>query len=187
MDDRLWVEQRRFVLRHLREFGFGRTSMVTIIEDEALKLVEHFKKMLQNSYNYEITDARKMTMINNNNNSIGQIYKLQKDSNKLNRLKLYDEFDVIKDKISNRKPRTVADLYMKAEDYVEVRKASQTAGIIIPMHDAFGVTVLNTLWKMMAGRRFVIERKLFLLFCKLSRTAFSKRFFPWTSYFYTSP
>jgi len=123
--------------------------MVTIIEDEALKLVEHFKKMLQNGYNYEIADARKMTTINDNNN-IGQIYKLQKNSkNKLN--KLHDEFDVIKDKIF--KPRTVADLYMKAEDYAEVRKVSQSAGMIISMHDAFGVTVLNTLWMMMAGRR----------------------------------
>jgi len=122
--------------------------MVTIIEDEALKLVEHFKKMLQNGYNYEIADARKMTTINDNNN-IGQIYKLQKDSkNKLNKL---HEFDVIKDKIS--KPRTAADLYMKAEDYAEVRKVSQSAGMIISMHEAFGVTVLNTLWMMMAGRR----------------------------------
>ncbi|KYN38874.1 hypothetical protein ALC56_06873 [Trachymyrmex septentrionalis] len=95
VDDKLWVEQRRFVIRHLRDFGFGRTSMLTIIEDEALKLVEHFKKMLKNSYNYETADARKMTTINNNN-----------------------------------------------------------IGMIIPMHDAFGVTVLNTLWRMMAGRRY---------------------------------
>jgi len=43
---------------------------------------------------------------------------------------------------------------MKAEDYAEVRKVSQS-GVIIPMHDAFGVTVLNTLWKMMAGKRSV--------------------------------
>lgn len=151
VDDKLWVEQRRFVLRHLREFGFGRTSMVTIIEDEALKLVEHFKRLLQNGYNYEIANERKMTMINNNN--IGQIYKLQKDpKNKLNKSELY-EFDVYKDNIPNRKPCTVADLYMKAEDYAEVRKVSQSAGMIISMHDAFGVTVLNTLWKMMADRR----------------------------------
>ncbi|XP_012539456.1 probable cytochrome P450 303a1 isoform X2 [Monomorium pharaonis] len=154
VDDRLWVEQRRFVMRHLREFGLGRTSMVTIIEDEALKLVEHFKKMLQNGYNYEIADVRKIT-INNNNNNIGQIYKLQKDpKDKPNKSKLYKEFDIIKTKIPERKPRTVADLYMKAEDYAEVRKISQSAGMIISMHDAFGVTVLNTLWKMMAGKRY---------------------------------
>lgn len=127
--------------------------MVKIIENEALKLVEHFKIMFQNGYNYEIANARKTTTINNNNN-IGQIYKLQKDpKSKLNKLKLYNEFDVDKNKISNRKPRTVADLYMKAEDYAEVRKVSQSAGMVIPMHDAFGVTVLNTLWMMMAGKR----------------------------------
>ncbi|XP_018400444.1 PREDICTED: probable cytochrome P450 303a1 [Cyphomyrmex costatus] len=151
VDDKLWVEQRRFVIRHLRDFGFGRTSMVTIIEDEALKLVEHFKKMLKN--NYETADARKIKTINNNN--IGQIYKLQKDpKNKLNESEIYDEFHVLKNKIANRKLRTVADLYMKAEDYEEVRKVSQTTGMIISMHDAFGVTVLNTLWRMMAGRRY---------------------------------
>ncbi|EGI60832.1 Putative cytochrome P450 303a1 [Acromyrmex echinatior] len=150
-DDKLWVEQRRFVIRHLRDFGFGRTSMLTIIEDEALKLVEHFKKMLKNRYNYETADTRKMTTINNNN--IGQIYKLQKDSkNKPNELNICDEFHVLEDKIS--KPRTVADLYMKAEAYAEVRKVSQSAGMIISMDDAFGVTVLNSLWRMMAGRRY---------------------------------
>lgn len=152
VDDKLWVEQRRFVIRHLREFGLGRTSMVTIIEDEALKLVEHFKRLLQNGYNYEIANVRKMTTINNNN--FGQIYKLQKDpKNKLNKSNLY-ECDAIKNKIPERKPRTAADLYMKAEDYEEVRKVSQSAGMIISMHDAFGVTVLNTLWKMMAGKRY---------------------------------
>ncbi|KAG5309487.1 CP303 protein, partial [Acromyrmex insinuator] len=151
VDDKLWVEQRRFVIRHLRDFGFGRTSMLTIIEDEALKLVEHFKKMLKNRYNYETADTRKITTINDNN--IGQIYKLQKDSkNKPNELNICDEFHVLEDKIS--KPRTVADLYMKAEAYAEVRKVSQSAGMIISMDDAFGVTVLNSLWRMMAGRRY---------------------------------
>lgn len=155
MDERLWVEQRRFVLRHLREFGFGRTSMATIIEDEALKLVEHFKKLLRNGYNYEITDVKKSI----NSNNTGQIYKLQKDSknkqDEQNKSKLCNEVNIIENKVSNHhKTRTVSDLYMKAEDYAEVRKVSQS-GVIIPMHDAFGVTVLNTLWKMMAGKRSV--------------------------------
>lgn len=152
MDERLWVEQRRFVLRHLKEFGFGRTSMVTIIEDEASKLVEHFKKLLRDGYNHEITDVKKSI-----NNNTGQIYKLQKDSkNNLNKSKLCNEVNIIENKISNHhKTRTVADLYMKAEDYAEVRKVSQSTGMIISMHDAFGVTVLNTLWKMMAGKRSV--------------------------------
>lgn len=149
MDERLWVEQRRFVLRHLREFGFGRTSMATIIEDESLKLVEHFKKLLRTSCDHRISDFRKPI----NNNNVGQIYKLQKDLNMQEKLKI-DEFDIKEDKIFNHKLSTVADMYVKAEDYAEIRKISQSPGIIIPMHGAFGVTVLNTLWKMMAGRRF---------------------------------
>lgn len=152
VDERLWVEQRRFVLRHLREFGFGRTSMATIIEDEALKLVEHFKKLLRDGFNYEIADVRKSSM---NNNNTGQIYKLHKDSkSNPNKTKLSDEFNIIENQIPSRKSWTVADLYMKAEDYAEVRRVSQSTGMIIPMHDVFGVTVLNTLWKMMAGRRY---------------------------------
>ncbi|KAL6425593.1 hypothetical protein ACFW04_009618 [Cataglyphis niger] len=90
VDERLWMEQRRFVLRHLREFGFGRTSMATIIEDEALKLVEHFKKLLRDGHNYEITDIRKLTIDNNNT---GQIYKLKDSKNNLNKSKL--EVDII--------------------------------------------------------------------------------------------
>ncbi|KAL6425592.1 hypothetical protein ACFW04_009618 [Cataglyphis niger] len=150
VDERLWMEQRRFVLRHLREFGFGRTSMATIIEDEALKLVEHFKKLLRDGHNYEITDIRKLTIDNNNT---GQIYKLKDSKNNLNKSKLCDD-NTINNKISNHKPWTVADLYMKAEDYAEVRKVSQSTGMIITMHDAFGVTVLNTIWRMMAGKRY---------------------------------
>jgi len=153
VDEQLWVEQRRFVLRHLREFGFGRTSMAAIIEDEGLKLVEHFKKLIQGNYDYETIDVRRSTTLNNNT---GQIYKLQKKS-KDNLRKfgtLFDETNVTEDKINpNRKVSTVADLYMKAEDYAEVRKVSQSTGMIISMHDAFGVTVLNTLWRMMAGKR----------------------------------
>lgn len=156
MDEQLWVEQRRFVLRHLRDFGFGRTSMATIIEDEALKLVEHFKKLLQEAgYNCEIADTRKPVALNNN---AGQIYKLQKKSkDDLRKSDLCDE-----NKTPNRRASTVADLYMKAEDYAEVRKVSQSAGMIMPMHDAFGVTVLNTLWRMMAGKRSALSLPRFI-------------------------
>ncbi|KOC61548.1 putative cytochrome P450 303a1 [Habropoda laboriosa] len=78
VDENLWIEQRRFVLKHLRDFGFGRKSMAMIIEEEAVWLVEHFKKLI---------------------------------------------------------------------------------GMVIPMDDAFGVTVLNTLWRMMAGKRFNLDDK----------------------------
>lgn len=159
VDEQLWVEQRRFVLRHLREFGFGRTSMVTIIEDEASKLVDHFKGLLRNNYNYEIADVRKPAIPLNNNT--GQIYKLQKKSEDSSRKSnLCEESNEDKRTSSpGRRASTVADLYMKAEDYAEVRRVSQSAGMIMPMHDAFGVTVLNTLWRMMAGKRYYTCRK----------------------------
>ncbi|XP_012222204.1 probable cytochrome P450 303a1 [Linepithema humile] len=160
VDGQLWVEQRRFVLRHLKEFGFGRNSMATIIENEALMLVEHFKKLLQDGYG--IVNARKLmtantTMVKNN----GQIYKLQKDpKDKLkDKSQLCDKFGVIEEKTATRKTQTAADLYMKVEDYTDIKKLSQSTGVIVSMNDTFGVTVLNTLWQMMAGKRFDTDDK----------------------------
>ncbi len=34
-DGQVWVEQRRFALRQLRDLGFGRTSLDTVMCDEA--------------------------------------------------------------------------------------------------------------------------------------------------------
>lgn len=39
-----WNEQRRFALRQLRDFGFGKSSMEEGLLEEARKLVEEFKK-----------------------------------------------------------------------------------------------------------------------------------------------
>ncbi|XP_014246954.1 probable cytochrome P450 303a1 [Cimex lectularius] len=43
-DEEFWVEQRRFVLRHLREFGFGRRTMAELVETEAEHLLSVFKE-----------------------------------------------------------------------------------------------------------------------------------------------
>lgn len=45
-DENFWHEQRRYVIRNLREFGFGRRNMSAMIEDEAGFLVEHLKQKL---------------------------------------------------------------------------------------------------------------------------------------------
>lgn len=38
----MWHEGRRFALRHLRDFGLGKTSMEEIIQREAQELVAEF-------------------------------------------------------------------------------------------------------------------------------------------------
>ncbi|KAF2363760.1 Cytochrome P450 [Trinorchestia longiramus] len=39
-----WVENRRFLLRHLRDLGMGRTTLEDSIHDEAAMLVDHLEK-----------------------------------------------------------------------------------------------------------------------------------------------
>lgn len=48
-DSDFWKEQRRFCLRHLREFGFGRRSMSGLIEEETTNMVENLKNMIKSS------------------------------------------------------------------------------------------------------------------------------------------
>ncbi|VEN64072.1 unnamed protein product [Callosobruchus maculatus] len=46
VDEEFWMEQRRFLLRHLREFGFGTRNMSTLIEEETQELVSHVNSMI---------------------------------------------------------------------------------------------------------------------------------------------
>ena len=48
-DEEFWQDQRRFVLRHLREFGFGRRTMADLVEQEAGQLVKAFQHKLEGS------------------------------------------------------------------------------------------------------------------------------------------
>lgn len=80
-DEEFWQEQRRFVVRHLKEFGFGRKAMVDLIQDEAEHLL------------------------------------------------------------------------------LDIKSKVGTGEKLLPMHDAFYVCVLNTLWSMMAGVRYSIHDK----------------------------
>lgn len=48
-DETFWQEQRRYVLRNLREFGFGRRNMSSMIEEEAAHMVEHLKQRVINN------------------------------------------------------------------------------------------------------------------------------------------
>lgn len=48
-DAEFWKEQRKFVLRHLREFGFGRKDMSCMIEDEAETMVNSIRRAMKNN------------------------------------------------------------------------------------------------------------------------------------------
>lgn len=145
------------MLKHLREFGFGRKSMATIIEEEARSLVEHFKKLINDKHNNQINESK--ICCNNNDNDNGKIYKLIK-KDKANELESMDKYT------KSEKQIKASDLYINADEYMEVKMAQPRPEIVIPMHDAFGVTVLNTLWRMMASKRlfFLCNFKVLLYF-----------------------
>nr|XP_033330964.1 probable cytochrome P450 303a1 [Megalopta genalis]XP_033330973.1 probable cytochrome P450 303a1 [Megalopta genalis]XP_033330978.1 probable cytochrome P450 303a1 [Megalopta genalis] len=152
VDENLWVEQRRFVLKQLREFGFGRKSMAMIIEEEAQWLVQHFKKQISVELNSKIQSqtAGMKTKCNGDEYDDGKMYKLIEP----------DAREKSEQRAKTRKPLKAADLYVDANEYAEVRMmAGSNPEVVIPMHDAFGVTVLNTLWRMMAGKRFNVDDK----------------------------
>nr|CAH7748876.1 unnamed protein product [Callosobruchus chinensis] len=46
VDEEFWIEQRRFLLRHLREFGFGTRNMSTLVEEETQELVNHVNSII---------------------------------------------------------------------------------------------------------------------------------------------
>lgn len=46
-----WQEQRRFALRHLRDFGFGRTSSEGLIQEEIHELMEDIRSKSSNHPN----------------------------------------------------------------------------------------------------------------------------------------
>lgn len=48
-DSDFWKEQRRFCLRHLREFGFGRRTMSAMIEEETASMVKNLKELIEKS------------------------------------------------------------------------------------------------------------------------------------------
>ncbi|XP_031631252.1 probable cytochrome P450 303a1 [Contarinia nasturtii] len=46
VDELFWQEQRRFIMRHLKEFGFARRGMIEIIQNECEHLLSDFKMLL---------------------------------------------------------------------------------------------------------------------------------------------
>jgi methyl farnesoate epoxidase/farnesoate epoxidase len=58
-----WLEQRRFTLRHLKDFGFGKKTMESVIQEEVSDLIERFKETAgkpistENAFNAAILNA----------------------------------------------------------------------------------------------------------------------------------
>uniref|UniRef100_A0A182YQN3 Uncharacterized protein n=1 Tax=Anopheles stephensi TaxID=30069 RepID=A0A182YQN3_ANOST len=45
-DEQFWQEQRRFIVRHLKEFGFARKGMTEIIQNEAAQIRKDFEDLV---------------------------------------------------------------------------------------------------------------------------------------------
>ncbi|KAL2728797.1 putative cytochrome P450 303a1 [Vespula squamosa] len=169
VDGKLWIEQRRFVLRHLRDFGYGRNSMTTIIEEEASKLVEHFEKLLREEHQTDNTN-RTSSVCNNHNISINnddEIYQLKnKTIENENKIFKYNVNDNSIDKEINNENNFHDKLNIKI-NHNKSNNAFTSRQMIMSMDNAFGVTVLNTLWRMMAGKRFNTDDETLMYFQKI--------------------
>lgn len=158
VDGDLWVEQRRFILRHLRDFGFGRTDMAVQIEFESAQLVKYYSQMItEKSTEFSpdktnpvvapcLTEQRTVNRKKN-----GRIYQLESDY-PIKDKKEEDE-EPMPEKEEPKRSLTAEDFYLKVGDDLEIRRAAKVSGIIVEMEDFFGVPVLNALWCMMAGKR----------------------------------
>ncbi|XP_047356102.1 probable cytochrome P450 303a1 [Vespa velutina] len=172
VDGQLWIEQRRFVLRHLRDFGYGRNNMAAIIEEEASKLVEYFEKLLRKEC-YNVNDNINGTSRVSNNYNTGinnndEIYQLKnkmiENERKIFKYNVNDKCSI--DKEINNKNNIHDKLNIKINDN-KSNNAFTSRQMIISMDDAFGVTVLNTLWRMIAGKRFNINDETLIHFQKI--------------------
>ncbi|OXU26364.1 hypothetical protein TSAR_002453 [Trichomalopsis sarcophagae] len=180
VDGHLWVEQRRFILRHLRDFGFGRTNMAVQIEFEATQLVNYYDQLIRDKASDVAPDKPSVNSIANNNNynnnnnidthvtkrKNGQIYQLANEDDDLGK----KEQTVLEER-PVKKSLTAEDFYMKVDDDLEIREAAaKVPGVVVEMEDFFGVPVLNTLWCMMAGKRYNIDDKELIYLQKIFTT-----------------
>ncbi|XP_043490916.1 methyl farnesoate epoxidase-like [Polistes fuscatus] len=159
VDGQLWIEQRRFILRHLREIGYGRNSMAEIVEDEALKLVEHLEKLIYKENN------------NININKDDNLYQMIDNERKKFKSNIMDKCNI--DKKLNKRNNFQQELNTQINDYKSNNKLNPRQ-IIISMNDAFGVTVLNTLWRMMAGKRFNTDDETLMYLQKIFNKLFKE-------------
>lgn len=118
---------------------------MSIIIEESQSLVEYIKKLINDEHNIQINKSK--IYCNNNEFDDGQIYKLIKKNQK-------DETKLINNNTINEKELKASDLYMNTNEYTGNNMAQ--SGTIISMHNIFGITVLNSLWKMLTGKRLFV-------------------------------
>ncbi|KAG8240025.1 hypothetical protein J437_LFUL016411 [Ladona fulva] len=106
VDGPLWHEQRRFILRHLKDFGFARRSMEDFVQKEVTELIKYFMKSTKGEQN----------------------------------------------QLTRTPSGGAVSVTVESMDADEMSKKND--GSLVWLHDAFGVSVLNTIWSMMAGVRY---------------------------------
>ena len=53
-DGQLWTEQRRFALKHLKDFGFGRIGLEGVIQGEVEDIINYLSK--QESKDFKLVE-----------------------------------------------------------------------------------------------------------------------------------
>ena len=51
-DGQMWVEQKRFALKHLKDFGFGKIGVQGVIQDEVEDLVKCFSRVVNQDFRW---------------------------------------------------------------------------------------------------------------------------------------
>ncbi|KAG8235108.1 hypothetical protein J437_LFUL015535 [Ladona fulva] len=119
VDGAFWQEQRRFVLRHLKDFGFGRRTMEELVQVEVAEMAK-----------FLMSEISKGTKQGAQGEYCGETVRVTVES-------------------SQQQP-LAAEREQKSEGKREA---------VLWLHDAFGVSVLNALWSMMAGVRYEPDDK----------------------------
>ena len=63
-DGQSWMEQRKFAMRHLKEFGFGKSSMESLVADEAKELIADMKTKIKANNELQMVGQFNLTIIN---------------------------------------------------------------------------------------------------------------------------
>lgn len=62
--DSKWLGQRRFTLRHLRDFGFGKSSMENVVHEEITELLKNLGKLAEKGEAIQLNDVFGPAVIN---------------------------------------------------------------------------------------------------------------------------